>query len=241
MIKMTHTKQLIKFWVKARDVGMHPEDAALVKAHNLKAEAKRKLHVDRFTPIPWVGNLHKAKVVIVMLNPGMQKLTKQLRDEKSERPHLVRNLRQKNRPTLFSLDPELKETGGGRYWRGRFRTYVESQFDNLEDGYAHLSRHICIVQLVPYHSLKDPGSVRTKLPSAKAMREWILAEIKLKHRKIIVIRGYNDIWPDDKPSNHSKLLICKGKLSLRRPSFNPTGKVSRHLAKFIGYYLIKKI
>ena len=228
------TKRLINFWRKAGDVGVHPEDAALVKAHNLKAKAERKLYVDLFTPIPWVGNLNTAKVIIVMLNPGMQKLAKQLGAEKLERSHLVKNLRQKNRPTLFCLHPELKETGGGVYWRGRFRTYVESQFDNLEDGYAHLSRHICIVQLVPYHSQKDPGGVRTKLPSAKAMHEWILAEIKLKHRKIIVIRGYNDIWPDDKPANHSKLLICKGKLSLRRPSFNPTGKVSRHLAKFIG-------
>ena len=230
----SHTKRLVKFWRKAGDMGVHPADAALVKAHNLKAKAERKLHVNQFTAIPWVGNLSTAKVIIVMLNPGMQKLTKQLRDEKSERPHLVRNLRQKNQPTLFCLHPELKETGGARYWRGRFKTYVESQFDNHEAGYAHLSRHICIVQLMPYHSQKDPGGVRQKLPSSMAMREWILAELKLKRRKIIVIRGYDDIWPENKPANHSKLLICKGKLSLRRPSFNPSGKVSRQLARFIG-------
>jgi hypothetical protein len=229
-----HTKRLIRFWGKARDVGVHPEDAALIKAHNFKAKAERKLHVDQFTPVPWVGNLTTAKVIIVMLNPGMQKLYKQLRDEKLERPHLVRNLRQKNQPTLFCLHPELKETGGGRYWRGRFRTYVESQFDNLDEGYVHLSRHICIIQLVPYHSQKDPGGVRTKLPSAKAMRDWILAELKLKRRKIIVIRGYNDIWPNDTPANHPKLLICKGKLSLRRPSFNPTGRISKQLAMILG-------
>ena len=229
-----NTKRLIKFWRKARDVGVHPEDAALVKAHNQKAKAERRLNVNRFTPIPWVGNLSTAKVIIVMLNPGMQKLTQQLRDEKLERAHLVRNLRQKNQSSLYCLQPELKETGGGRYWRGRFRTYVESQFDNHEEGYAYLARHFCIVQMIAYHSQIDPTSVRQKLPSSMAMRDWILAELRLKRRKVIVIRGYNDIWPDDKPANHSKLLICHGKLSLRRPSFNPTGKVSRHLAKFIG-------
>ena len=225
-----HTKRLINFWKKAAAVGIHPEDAAYVKSYNLRAKSDRKLYVDNFTPIPWVGNLHKAKVVIVMLNPGMSELPKQLHDERVERPYLVSNLRQKKNPLLFYLNPKLKETGGGIYWRRRFKSFVKNSFDNLEGGYAHIARRVCIVQIIAYHSRKNPSSIRSKLTSARAMKEWILDEVKLKRRKVLVIRGYNDIWPKNKPSNSAKLLICKGKLSMRNPSFNPTGRISRYLA-----------
>jgi len=228
-----HTKQLIDFWRKAPAVGVHPEDAVYVKSYNLRAKSDRKLYFENFTQIPWVGNLHKAKVIIVMLNPGMSELPKQLHDQRVERSFLVSNLRQKKNPILFYLNPKLKETGGGIYWRRRFKSFVEKVFDNPEEGYDKIARQICIVQIIAYHSKKNPSSIRSKLPSARAMREWILEEVKLKRRKVLVIRGYNDIWPKNKPSNTSKLLICKGKLSMRNPSFNPTGHSSHDLANFI--------
>ena len=228
-----HTKRLIKFWKILGLAGAHPEDAKVVRSYNHKAKSDRKLYVNNFGPIPWVGNLLKAKVIIVMLNPGMSKLSKQINDEKLERPFLMRNLSQKNNPGLFYLNPKLKETGGGFYWRRRFNSFVQKSFDNLEVGYADIARRVCIVQLIAYHSQKDPSSIRSKLPSARIMRDWILNEIKLKQRKVLVIRGYNDIWPDKKPSNSAKLLICRGKLSMRNPSFNPTGTISRHAAGYI--------
>ena len=179
--------------------GVHPEDAKVIKSYNLKAKSDRKLYINNFRPVPWAGNLLKAKVIIVMLNPGMSKLSKQINDEELERPFLARNLGQKNNPSLFYLNPKLKQTGGGIYWRRRFKSFVEKSFDNLEDGYAHIARHVCIVQLIAYHSQKDPSSIRSKLPSARIMRDWILDEVKLKQRKVLVIRGYNDIWPDKNP------------------------------------------
>ena len=165
-----------------------------------------------------------------MLNPGMGELFKQLHDERVERPYLVSNLRQNKNPLLFYLNAKLKETGGGIYWRRRFKSFVEKVFDNPEDGYDKIARNICVVQIIAYHSRKNPSSIRSKLPSARAIREWILEEVKLKRRKVLVIRGYNDIWPKNKPSNTSKLLICKGKLSMRSPTFNPTGRNSKYLA-----------
>jgi len=230
-----HTKRLINFWRKAPVVGVHPEDSVYVKSYNLRAKSDRKLYVDNFTPIPWVGNLHKAKVIIVMLNPGMSELPKQLHDERVERPYLVSNLRQNKNPLLFYLNPKLRETGGGIYWRRRFKSFVENVFDNPEDGYDKIARQICIVQIIAYHSRKNPSSIRSKLPSARAIREWILEEVKLKRRKVLVIRGYNDIWPKIKPSNTSKLIICKGKLSMRNLSFNPTGVISINIAQMIGF------
>ena len=228
-----HTKRLIKFWKILGLAGAHPEDAKVVRSYNHKAKSDRKLYVNNFSPIPWVGNLLKAKVIIVMLNPGMSKLSKQINDEKLERPFLMRNLSQKNNPGLFYLNPKLRETGGGIYWRRRFNSFVQMSFDDLEDGYAHIAHHVCIVQLIAYHSQKDPSSIRSKLPSARIMRDWILNEIKLKQRKVLVIRGYNDIWPEKKPSDTTKLLICRGKLSMRNPSFNPAGTISRHAAGYI--------
>jgi hypothetical protein len=168
-----------------------------------------------------------------MLNPGISELPKQLHDERVERPYLVNNLRQKKNPLLFYLNPNLKETGGGIYWRRRFKSFVEKVFDKPEDGYDKIAHQICIVQIIAYHSRKNPSSIRSKLPSARAMREWILEEVKLKRRKVLVIRGYNDIWPKNKPGNTSKLLICKGKLSMRNPSFNPTGQISKNLASWV--------
>ena len=233
MINNLHTKRLIKFWKIVDETGVHPADAKVVKSYNHKAKSDRKLYVNNFSPIPWVGNLLKAKVLVVMLNPGMSKLSQQINDEKLERPFLARNLSQKNNPSLFYLNAKLKETGGGIYWRRRFKSFVEKYYDNLEDGYAHIARHVCIVQLIAYHSQKDPSSVRSKLPSARIMRDWILDEVKLKQRKVLVIRGYNDIWPEKKPSNSAKLLICRGKLSMRNPSFNPTGRISRRLSQYL--------
>lgn len=224
-----HTGRLVDWWQAGAGSSIHPED--------LPDIANVDVVKNDVTPVPYVGNLTKAKLVMVMLNPG-HKGEEELRgprdphEDEGRKRCLVQDMSQDFWPLTTSIRPDGQESGGRKYWRSIFKSYAASRGD-IETIYARIAQAVCCVQLVPYPSKTAPGVAESlKLKSVGMMQEWIREEVRLAARPVIVFRG----WPylgdlRDRP-NDANFLGFKPDINfLRRPSFNPAGKYSKDAAK----------
>ena len=113
-------------------------------------------------PSPYVGDLSRADIFILALNPGFS-----LTDYCAEwhvpkfRRRLKRNLRQDFDRVdfpFFLLDPEFCWHGGFAWWEGKLREVAtriakKKHGGRYFDALRELSRRIAAIELVPYHSI----------------------------------------------------------------------------------------
>lgn len=230
-----HTARLVDWWAAGVGRSVHPEDLADIADVNV--------FKNDVTPVPYVGNLTKAKLVMVMLNPG-HKGEEELRgprdphEDEARKRCLVQDMSQDFWPLTTSIRPDGQESGGRKYWRSIFKSYAASKGD-IETMYARIARAVCCVQMVPYPSRTAPNvSEAIKLKSVRMVQEWVSEEIRLAIRPVIVFRG----WPylgslRDKP-NDTNFLGFKPDINfLRRPSFNPKGRYSVEAARALDRVL----
>jgi hypothetical protein len=126
-------------------------------------------------PIPYQGDLNRADIFILQLNPGFN-----VNDYHAEwnvpafRRRVERNIRQELDGTdfpFYSLDPELCWCSGYRWWERKFRDIAaiiahRKYKGRYLDALRELSQRVAVVELVPYHSIafKDRRLIRV-LPS----------------------------------------------------------------------------
>lgn len=217
------TVELVDFWRKAGDTDwVHPEDLEAVKAYNAPPADKRKIEDRGYVPVPWVGSLTKARVIIVMLNPGFEPGQC---EEEVDRGALRRNLRQEPDCEMFSLRKGAVDNNGGKYWRGIFKSFAQGN----EDVFSILRSKVCVVQLVPYHSRQSPGDLPRRLKSTANMLSWLRREIQSGDRHILVARGNNHLGA----THGGRVFTSTAERRLRKPAFNRLGKVSGLWAEFL--------
>lgn len=172
---------LIRWWGQAIAEGIHPQDALILKH-------KDEFATNGMTPVPYLGDLRRARLVIVMLNPGLEEDARVRKaDETHEKTHLTAALRQEPGIGFWPLQVHEMSAinpggpGSRRYWRSTFKSYVASKTaEDPESVYAEIGRNICCVQLLPYHSKQAPNKrLGTSLKSVQLMTEWIKEEIQL--------------------------------------------------------------
>lgn len=134
-------------------------------------------------PQPYVGDVERARVVILMLNPGLTAADFYAEERDTEfRTALVRNLRQEVRgaefPFLF-LDPRFAWHPGYTWWAGKLASVVEllaaqRSVSNME-AQRTLAQGIASIELVPYHSIRYglSRSLLHKMPSVAAARSYV--------------------------------------------------------------------
>lgn len=117
-------------------------------------------------PSPYVGDLTRADIFILALNPGFS-----LTDYYAEwqvpkfRRRLQRNLHQnfdRVEFPFFFLDPEFCWHGGFAWWEGKLREVAsiiasERHGGRYFDALRELSQRIASIELVPYHSVAFHG------------------------------------------------------------------------------------
>ena len=170
-----------------------------------------RLHVG-LLPIPYIGNLQKSSVFILMLNPGLGPGDYFAEHTiKNYRVALIKNLRQDNTndeyPFLF-LDPQFSWHPGFVYWQSKLHEIITQLADqsNYQASLKQLAQNISCLQLVPYHSksFHFPPSILRKLGSTKLIIEYVQDELAPKARRedilVIVIRG-KSIWNLPKHKN----------------------------------------
>jgi hypothetical protein len=160
-----------------------------------------RLHLS-LLPVPYIGDLRRAEIVILLLNPGFG-----YSDYWAEshgpgfRKGLVDNLRQSfegNEFPFIFLDPQFCWHGGFIWWEKKLREVIQEialrKFGgNYREGLKSLSSKLACVELVPYHS-SSFGEHRLidRLPSVQAARDFargsLMADATANKRTVIVTR-----------------------------------------------------
>lgn len=139
-------------------------------------------------PIPFTGDLEKAKVVLLLLNPGLEPAD-YFGEFKVDgfRDRLVDNLRQDFSRTQYPfvyLDPAIAWHSGYRWWHGKFQGVIaglaQSWAINYAEARLRFAKIMACVELVPYHSVSygRSGNIRDRLNSVRLAREYVHKVLK---------------------------------------------------------------
>ena len=214
--------------------------ADYVRDERFSAERDKKLHLG-LLPRPYSGSLAKARIFILLLNPGLQPLDYYAEGKKSVRVAAVADIhqRRKGRYPFPALDPDFSWLGGARYWPPRISEHVQKLLEanggNYYKALAKLSKSICVVQLVPYHSRSFglPRRIISKLESTNAIRrfvrEVIVPEAKRGRTLLIVARRAKQ-W-GIRQSKH--VIVYRGSES-RAGYVSLSSRGGRAMARFLG-------
>lgn len=199
---------LVKFWSALNLVEapfIHPED--LKQCGHMREFADRQkldhakfIESDRFPgkdgfhlsllPVPYLGDLSKADIFILLLNPGFSISNYESMENALYRSLSARNIQQKfgnAEIPMMSLDPMLSSTAGFAWWHAKFADIIGriSEAKNISylEALKLLSRRIAAVELVPYRSKSFSASkLINKLPSAIAARKYVHDELVPRSR-----------------------------------------------------------
>jgi len=154
-----------------------------------------KLHLG-ISPHPYAGNLERAKIFILSLNPGLHPGEYILDiDPKFIEIH-NKNLRQEEMDyPFYFLNPYLSIHPGYTYWFKKFRDLINEIKDHIGikwvEAQKRLSRLVATLELVPYHSqtygLTD--SILRELKSVKVMKDFVNTILvpKAEKKEILII------------------------------------------------------
>jgi len=171
---------------RPHDLSHPPLDAASY-AHDTVAQDPKFTHLS-LLPVPYLGNLRRADIFILMLNPGFSQIEYQVESNDDVITALRRNLAQdveKDDYPLWYLNPQFKHHPGHRYWASHLKGV---------GSHRELSNRIAVVERFPYHS-KEFGhtAVVRKLPSSitakRFVREIVLPRVIRQEALLIVARG----------------------------------------------------
>ena len=238
--------ELVEFW-KQLDLYsppyIHPEDKPFIEGQSrikqtiisshkayishqtFSDEGDSSLHLS-LLPVPYQGNLSRADIFLVMLNPGLGTSDYQTEEYNEHADQLRRIIRQDllNVPYPFlSLNPDYTWSGGFQWWETKLRKILR-EIAKLYCGgdYAvalqTLSQRLAVIELFPYHSrVFKAGALRSKLPSVKHAKDFVqslLPRARTGEITIIVSRGMKAVGIDDHElANHDPKLVRGASLS----------------------------
>lgn len=156
-------------------------------------------------PVPYAGDLAKAKIFILLLNPGFKPINYFTEyNHKPYRQALLNNLKQKNLDSKYpflSLNPRF--LWASSYWSQKFGKIIHEIMDKKGWSYtktlSHLSKNIAIIQYFPYHSSRYALTVKEAkaLASPKLACAYVQEYLKSKAEEekiLILVTRKSKIW-----------------------------------------------
>lgn len=176
------------------------------------------LHVG-LLPIPYIGNLQKATVFILMLNPGLSPgdYFAEHTSDQFRKAH-VRNLRQKSGNDefpFFALNPSFAWHPGFEYWKSKFdniaQVLAKKEKVAYREALKRLAQNVVCLELMPYHSKSfGAGSLLKRLPSARVMLDYVndilIPKVQSNDVTIVVTRSVRN-WDLQK---HKNIVVYEG-------------------------------
>lgn len=162
------------------------------------ARGDKRLHLS-LMPIPFLGNLEMAKVVVLLQNPGLSPTdyfgefqVSGFRDLLND--NLRGELSKSDYPFLF-LNPAVSWHGGFKWWNDKLSSVINSVAATMGTDYAsarHLvANRLASIELVPYHSetFGLPTRWVEQLPSALLARRYLhdVLAPRAKNRDVRVV------------------------------------------------------
>ena len=138
------------------------------------------LHLSLY-PQPYVGDVERAEVVILMSGPGVEYADYAELDSPTFRSALRRNIEQNFTETAFPflfLDPEFAWHPGFRWWERKFRNlalYISSAAAiSYPAALRLLARKVAVIEALPYHAgaIQWTAALR-RLPSTGAALRYV--------------------------------------------------------------------
>ncbi|OJV43983.1 MAG: hypothetical protein BGO25_12685 [Acidobacteriales bacterium 59-55] len=255
MVDCCMSETLTKFWSKLPpDHGklhIHPDDLDWFRENKWDVQDQPLLTFDKFIrsnrfreddkqlhlsllPVPFVGNLEKAKVFILLMNPGLGASNYYEEEDAAFRAACISNISQTNGNDefpFFCLNPRFAWSGGFIWWEARLRPIlsklVAKSGCTYYEALASLAKQIVAVELIPYHSvdgsaLNGRGNPWKNLPSARHAREFVKRLCGAKEKPLVVVLRSHERWGLDEHID----CTCEKCPAIRRPTLNPklTGK-----------------
>lgn len=162
---------------------------------------KFQLHL---VPIPFIGNIERASVILLLLNPGYDPHDTFAEFEipdftKRALRNLQQDLSDEEHPFHF-LDPAFAWHAGFRWWHGKLSETIKElgqrrHENSFRDARRFLSQHLAAIELVPYHSKKYPltRQVENELLSTTLARNFVAQRLLERAERgeatIIVLKG----------------------------------------------------
>lgn len=187
---------LTSFWSRycpANAPFVHPEDEGVVLRlpHDNFTTVEQLVSSDRFgsegsrlelglIPAPYAGDLTRAEIFVLMLNPGFSAADLYGEGEVPEyRDAMLRTLHQDLSDEEFPfihLNPRFCWSGGYRWWEKKLRDLALALIADEGSYYnalRKLSQRIAAIELMPYHSLVCASSILPKLRSVRLAKEYV--------------------------------------------------------------------
>jgi hypothetical protein len=185
-------------WIAENDpIDFH----AYLKSSRFGNPKDDRLHLSLF-PVPYLGNLEKAEIVILLLNPGFEYSDYWADTVNPEyRKRLEQNLHQDFKGISFPflcLDPQFCWHSGFMWWEKKLRKVLHEITAKKFGGDYYgalrdLSTKLGCIELIPYHSesFKDHSLIGL-LPSVARARDFVthtlVPEAAADKRTIIATR-----------------------------------------------------
>ena len=153
---------------------------AYSEAADFGAGKDQRFHLGLY-PLPFIGNLERAKVVLLLLNPGLGADDYYGEYEVAGfRDRLRANIRQDvtTKYPFFLLDPDLAWHSGYTWWHGRLQEIISELSRAWTVSHAEarkrVAHEIAALELVPYHSASYglAPSAQSRLHSATLARKY---------------------------------------------------------------------
>lgn len=205
------------------------------------ASSDNNLHIG-LLPLPYVGNLAKASVFILMLNPGLSPGDYFAEQHNPEfRQAHIQNLKQRvdddKYPFIF-LNPRFAWHPGFGYWQRKFHAIIEAMAKRsgitYQEAMSKLAQSLACLELMPYHSKSFyAGALLNNLPSVQAMltfvHEILLPKAKDSKALIIVTRSVKN-W---RLPEHKNIISYKGG-ETRSAHLTLTSRGGKAIALYFG-------
>jgi hypothetical protein len=174
-------------------------------------DKKNQFHLG-LIPVPFAGDINRADIFILLLNPGFSIINYYEEfEDKGLRRTLERNLYQdfsKCNYPFFCLDPQYLWTGGGQYWVSKLDSVINEVSHIRKCNYTtalhELANRIAVFELIPYHSksYRLKKKVEDSLSSKNEMLNYVNSNLVTKAKKnkaIIIVTRKVSQWnlPDD--------------------------------------------
>lgn len=197
--------KIIEHWSEFRiDSGtfVHPKDLPY------RPQLKDDGFAEGLIPVPYVGDTVNAKVIIAMMNPGLEQGANSehiLESRPEMREALMNNLYQRTETLEFPfmyLNPQFSFHPGYVYWNFRLKRAMEDYASRHSVSYLNaqkrLSRDFAIIELIPYHSAEYRGTLHKSLPSS-FMAKSAFQALSRRGCLMIIPRRHKE-WGFEKPA-----------------------------------------
>lgn len=191
-----------------------PRDAHAIDAHNSKCEQKREFafNIIDVLPEPFIGDVQKASVVILQLNPGFDPVADPPSHADDEfRKSLLANIGHKHQEwPFYYLNPEFRNHPGSIWWHrklGKMQAEIPCEA---------LAKRLAVIEWFPYKSTRfKPGKgVDSQDYSFSLVREAI------SRKALIILSRSRKLWEKSVPelSGYRRLLTLS---SVQNVSLTP--------------------